>query len=190
MTQEQIENIIAILGKMKDLKRSGWLKRGVSAPESDADHSYSVALMAMFLAPPELNRCRCLELALIHDLAEIYSGDYTPVDDISPQEKHRLEQNAVFRLAEELQQPEIIELFNEYENKQTEESLFVNSLDKLDNVLTAAWYDQNNRAPQKLLPEFSKYASRCISALTSAKTKDISLILNYICNEREKYEQN
>lgn len=87
MNKQEIENIIAILGKMKDLKRSGWIKRQVTNPESDADHSFSVAVLVLLLAPKELNLQRCLELALVHDLPEIYSGDYTPVDDISPAER-------------------------------------------------------------------------------------------------------
>ena len=188
MTKKNIENLISILGRMKDLRRSGWLKRTVDTPESDADHSYSVALLSWLLAPRNLDLCRCLKLALIHDLAEIYSGDYTPVDNISPQEKHCLEQEAVQRLAAELNTPELLELFNEYETKQTKESLFVNGLDKLDNVLTAAWYDKNNRAPQKLLPEFSAHAARCLNALPEKEVAAIKQILNDILNERKKYE--
>ena len=38
MEIEQINNIINLLGKFKDLKRSGWLQKNVKLPESDADH--------------------------------------------------------------------------------------------------------------------------------------------------------
>lgn len=187
MTPQLIENIITILGKMKDLKRSGWLKRRVETPESDAEHSFSVAMLAWLLAPAELDRCRCLELALTHDLVEIYSGDYTPVDNISPEEKHQRELQAAHRLAAELQQPRLLELFSEYEAKETKESIFINGLDKLDNVITAAWYDDRQRAPNPLLPEFSNYAKRRITALPDSETAQA--ILNYICNERKSHEQ-
>ena len=199
MNKQEIENIIAILGKMKDLKRSGWIKRQVTNPESDADHSFSVAMLVLLLAPKELNLQRCLELALVHDLPEIYSGDYTPVDDISPAEKRQKEQDAAQRLAKELGTDKIAALFAEYEAKESKESIFVKDIcdksyiilnlkefNKLDNVITAAWYDDNARAKGHLLPEFSNYAKRCISALPD--TKELQEILDYITKERTKHE--
>ena len=186
MNKQEIENIIAILGKMKDLKRSGWIKKQVTNPESDADHSFSVAVLVLLLAPKELNLQRCLELALLHDLPEIYSGDYTPVDDISPAEKSQKEQKAAQRLAKELGTDKIAALFAEYEAKESKESIFVNGIDKLDNVITAAWYDDKARAREHLLPEFSNYAKRCISALPD--TEELQEILDYITKERTKHE--
>jgi len=180
MNNQLIENIISTLGKMKDLKRSGWIKREVITPESDAEHCYSVAMLAWLLAPDSLNKEHCLELALTHDLAEIYSGDYTPVDDISKEDKYRLEHEGICKLASELNKPQLIELFEEFEARETPEAIFVYGLDKLDNIVTASWYDNNHRSPQKLLPEFSNYAHRCITALDKEELSDIKEILNYI----------
>ena len=59
----------------------------------------------------------------------------------------------------------MIELFDEFEQKNTKESIFVNALDKLDNVITASYYDQNNRSEDKLVPEFSAYARKKIDEL-------------------------
>ena len=171
MNKQEIENIIAILGKMKDLKRSGWIKRQVTNPESDADHSFSVAMLVLLLAPKELNLQRCLELALVHDLPEIYSGDYTPVDDISPAEKSQKEQDAAQRLAKELG---------------TDISTTTVSSISTRRSSPPAWYDDNARAKGHLLPEFSNYAKRCISALPN--TEELQEILDYITKERTKHE--
>ena len=36
--------------------------------------------------------CRCIKMALVHDMAESIVGDLTPHDDISVSQKHQHEQ--------------------------------------------------------------------------------------------------
>lgn len=36
--------------------------------------------------------CRCIKLALVHDMAECIVGDIAPSDNISKEEKHRREE--------------------------------------------------------------------------------------------------
>ena len=183
MENKTIDNLVDILGKFKDLKRSGWIKRQVRLPESDADHSFSVALICWLLAPDELNKQKCLELALTHDLAEIYAGDPTPVDKVSPQDKYNNEKQAITKIAAKLNKPELIELFEELETQKTKESIFVKGIDRLDNVVTASWYDKTNRAPQKLLPEFGNYSKRCLAKTDTDITGEISEIVEYLLNK-------
>ena len=190
MHQTNINNLIKILGLFKDLKRSGWIKRNVLMPESDADHSFSTCFLAFLLTPQHLNRSHCIELALIHDLAEIYCGDYTPCDNLSPQEKHHLEEQGIIKISKELDMPKIIELFNEFEQQKTEESKFVKALDKLDTVLTACYYDDNKRAPTSLFDEFSSYANKRISEIKSRNINKIKIILSNIIKERNQNDQN
>ena len=167
MNIKNTQQLIDIIGKFKDLKRTGWINHQVKNPESDADHSFSVALLALLLAPKSLNMEKCLKLALVHDLAEVYAGDYTPSDNINPKEKSDLEHDAVIRIAKEIEQGDLIELFAEYEAKKTKEAIFINVLDKIDNVITATYYDQKKRAPNKLQGEFGEYADKKISQLPS-----------------------
>ena len=177
MEKQQIDNLIEILGKFKDLKRSGWIKRKVCNPESDAEHSFSLAFMVLLFCPDDMDKLRCLELALIHDLAEIYAGDYTPVDNISPEEKHSKELDAMKLLSEELSYHQLIDLFNEYEEQKTKEAMFIKGLDKIDNVLTATYYDKHNRSDDyKLVPEFGKHALKCLQEINSKDLNDIRLI--------------
>ena len=65
--------------------------RKVDEPESIADHMYRMSLMAMVssFSNGKIDTNRCIQLALIHDLAEAQVGDITPyckfyyiVDDI------------------------------------------------------------------------------------------------------------
>ena len=92
---------ISSLPQLKQLYRQGWLKRGVPPErcESVAEHTLGVAVLVMLLADtrfPELDAQKVLRMALLHDFGEIDAGDFTPIDGISLQEKHRLEKESVF----------------------------------------------------------------------------------------------
>ena len=87
--------------QLKDIERTGWVRAGVSKPESVAAHSWGMATLALKLCPPELNLARVLSICLVHDLAEVIVGDLTPHDEIQGDEKHRLEREAMLSMAPE-----------------------------------------------------------------------------------------
>lgn len=165
MNRNQLYCLVDSLGKFKDLKRTGWKNFGVYNSESDADHSFSLTLLALLLAPPELNRCRCMELALIHDLPEIIVGDITPEETTDYSAKAEKEKKAMQQIAHQLERPELMALFTEYEAQQTLEARFIKALDKLDNILTARYYDDTRSAKQQLTPIFSSYAQKVIEQI-------------------------
>src|SRR3989344_184250 len=68
-------------GKLKKVKRAGWVLRNVPDAESVAEHSFRTALICMMMGN-NVNRERCIKIALIHDLAEALVGDITPVDGV------------------------------------------------------------------------------------------------------------
>jgi len=72
------------LEHLKRTKRTGWIDRGVPAPEveSVADHTLMTALIAWLaaLADETLDADRVLKLAIIHDLAEAIVGDRPPYE--------------------------------------------------------------------------------------------------------------
>jgi len=154
----RIRKFLEISGQMKELKRSGWLRHNVKNPESDASHSWSLSLLVQMFAPTELDLCKCLMLANIHDLAEIYVGDFMPDDVITPQEKHVLETETMKKLAGELDYPQLMSLFNEYEAAETPEAVFVRNMDKLDAVLQTGYYDKTQNYKGRLFNEFYAYA--------------------------------
>jgi len=140
-----IDKLANILGKIKDLKRQGWVRREVTNPESVADHSFGVALLALILCPKELDKQKCLEFAIIHDLAEIITGDITPGDKIPADIKYAKEAAAIKQISEELEAPEIEQLFLEFEKQDTPEAKFIKKMDRLDLIATAKYYTDNNR---------------------------------------------
>ena len=155
MTSQQISNLVNILGKMKDLRRNGWVNHGVKNPESDADHSYSLAMLVLLLAPKRLDLLKCLKMALIHDLPEVFCGDFVP-GQISDVEKNRLETDAMHEIAHRLHTSAFADLFAEFEMQKTPEAQFVKALDRLDNVLTAKYYETEQNL--KLVDEFAASA--------------------------------
>ncbi len=137
--------LLRVLGErwygLKALPRRGWVLRGVAAPESVAAHAWGVATLALLLCPPEVNRERAMAMALLHDLAEVVVGDVTPVDPMTPGEKHVAEWAALQHLLAPLPQAQALaELWQDFEAGQSAEARWVRSLDKVDMALQALRY--------------------------------------------------
>ncbi len=132
-----LDILIECLG-LKDLDRSGWLRVGVSTPESVAAHSWGVAWLALLLMPPELDAARVLALAALHDLPEVRAGDITPHDDVSAEEKLARETEAAAALFH--RRPDLRALWQDYAACGSAEARFVHGLDKLEMALQALRY--------------------------------------------------
>ena len=118
---------------LKQLPRTGWVRSNVEHPESVAAHSWGMAILALRLAPKELDLIKVLSMCLVHDLPEVIVGDLTPQDNLN--NKAEMERNAMKQLA-----PEWLELFEEYEVGESKEARFVKQIDKLDMGLQAMLY--------------------------------------------------
>ena len=128
-----------ILG-LKNVLRAGWVRAGIKSPESVAAHSWGMSMLALKLAPKELDLTRVLSLCIVHDIPEVRVGDLTPHDDTSTKAEDEL--NAMTKMA-----PEWVGLFEEYERGKTPEAKFVKQLDKLDMALQAEIYQSEFDIP-------------------------------------------
>ena len=128
-----------ILG-LKNVLRAGWVRAGIKSPESVAAHSWGMSMLALKLAPKELDLTRVLSLCIVHDIPEVRVGDLTPHDDTSTKAEDEL--NAMTEMA-----PEWVGLFEEYERGKTPEAKFVKQLDKLDMALQAEIYQSEFDIP-------------------------------------------
>ena len=84
----------------------------------------------------KVNKLKVLKMVLIHDLAEAVTGDI-PSFELSERqnEKHSNEEKALKHIISSLPvrlQKEIMFLWNEFENCQTQEAKFANSIDKIE----------------------------------------------------------
>ena len=135
-------------GNLKKLPRTGWLLRGVSNPESIADHSYRVALITLFLADElkakgvEIDVERALKIALLHDLAEARVTDI-PLTAQYYLDKGRAEKKAAMELFIKTPNPkEYFRLWREYEEGLSLEGRLVKFADKLEMLIQALEYEK------------------------------------------------
>ena len=127
---------------LKSVPRTGWTRFPIENVESVADHSYGVLLLSWLLCPKELDRQRVLELGLVHDLAEIETGDLSPQCPEPPEGKPAAELAALNKLLFGFSRAhEATALLREYQEGTTPEARWVKAADKLDMTLQSLLYE-------------------------------------------------
>lgn len=122
--------------------------------ETDSDHILKLSFLVMMVNPYLKNKadyCRMLELALVHDLVEARSGDYSLSAQIANPDlriqKAKAELDAINYYKSVLPHPlneRIYDLFMEYEERTTLESKVVYILDKIEANLQANQYNDGD----------------------------------------------
>ncbi|GEM_PF-234675 len=150
LPKKAVDPIIEVyfqINHLKQLYRRGWLRDNrVSEAqcESVADHCFGMMILAILIIDRFAIRVDLLKVArmiVLHELGEIYGGDITPLDDISDEEKYRIEYESVKRVFETYPGGErYVEEWEEFEAKQTKEAKFVAQLDKLEMTFQGAVY--------------------------------------------------
>ncbi|ODN01058.1 HD domain-containing protein 2 [Orchesella cincta] len=151
------------------LDRTGWVRKGVTKPETVAGHMYRMAIMSAFLVDDaSLDMNKCIRMSIVHDIGESIIGDITPNDGVDDAYKNKIETEAVEKLAglvKSKSADEIRQLFQhdnrilhfscrqEYEEGKTKEAKLVKDLDRFDMVLQAYEYEQMEGKPE-FLQEF------------------------------------
>ena len=126
-----------------------------------------VALLALLLpraAGLDVDRARCVAMALVHDLAEAIVGDITPHDGVGPDEKLRRERSAIGQIARDLGDTELLALWNEFEAGHTAEAKLVRELDVIEMALQARHYERAGRLPAEPASQFVKSAQSRVSS--------------------------
>ena len=172
---EMIEKFFQEILKLKNVPRSGWKKKlEIDNPESVADHTYSTAVMSMILSDMEgLNSEKIIKMALLHDLAELITGDIIP-DDMTKDEKTNKENLAIKQILKNLPSKirvQYFEIWTEYQKKSTKESILLHDIDKLEMAFQAKFY-QNEGVSKEKLQIFFK------TAIENIKNKNLRIILS------------
>ena len=163
-------NFFRQVGHLKSLPRQGWVQREVPDPESVADHSFRVVLMAMVLGEREgVDQLRLLKMCLIHDLPETIVGDFTPHDGITDIEKNLREESALREITSRLPEgQQYLELWLEYEQGASPEARLAREIDKLEMALQASEYQ--DAFPGIDLSEFHESVSRALASGSGNQT--------------------
>jgi putative hydrolases of HD superfamily len=148
--------------------------------ESTAEHVCRMALMAWVLGARKdgLDLARVIKLALVHDLCGVFAGDVTPYDGLLPRDKkeqyefvrtwpglsradrekrfqkrHGREKRGLERLVSRLDGPlakDMMDLWLDYESSTSKEAKFVRQVDRLENLLQAEeYYEEDGVFPTK-----------------------------------------
>jgi len=151
---------------------------------------YRMSLMTMLASPAlasRINIGHCMQMALIHDMAESLVGDITPMDGIDKPEKSRREEETMDYICTGLlgkvnggvNGEQIKKIWKEYEDSETPESKFVHDIDKLELMYQMVEYERSHEGKLDL-SEFCQVANRI-------ETDEVKQWCADVMREREEF---
>lgn len=165
--------------------------------ETDAEHSWLLALFACALAPhvdPTLDVGKICQFAVVHDLVEVYAGD---IPNFAPDEvkaaKDELEQAALYKIQAEFKTfPWIAETVTAYEGQTSAESRFVKSADKIlpliiDCIQEGLCYKENKVTRERWQLLLQKHREKAAAHATAFEYYDE--LWNYLLAHPEFFYQ-
>lgn len=170
---EQLRDVTGFLyeiGLLKRFKRTGWSTVGVSAPESVADHSYRVSVIASVLAAMEdADPQRAAFLALWHDSQETRTTDLPHLTKkyVKAADNEAVTADQVRPLPRSVATM-IADAVAEYEAGETPESRCARDADKLECLLQAREYEEQGHA------NVQAWIDTSFAGLTTASAKSIA----------------
>lgn len=142
MQPRELLEILHVAERLKDTTRHCTSSKG--KPESVAEHSWRLSLMAMLLRRefPELDIDRVVDMCLIHDLGECFTGDIPAFLKTETDRKTEgdLLRNWVASLPTGLSE-DLAAMYAEMDAQETGEAKLYKALDKLEAVI------QHNESP-------------------------------------------
>ena len=119
--------------KLKAIERRTY-PAGFKRRENSAEHSWSLALLAMTLIPkidPSLDTLRILKMLILHDIVEIDAGDtFCYADQGDKAEREKLAAQRIFGMLPADLCAEFTGLWEEFEEGSTMEAAFANAMDR------------------------------------------------------------
>lgn len=138
---DEIKGVLAFLREAERLKsviRSGYTSTG--RPESTAEHTWRLCLMATLLADGlgDIDVARLLKICIVHDLGEALHGDVPAVAQVEGDDRAARERADIETLTQPLddkRRAEILALWHDYETGASPEGRLAKGLDKLETIL-------------------------------------------------------
>ena len=142
MEIQQFLEVMHVAERLKDAVRHSYTSGG--RRESVAEHSWRITLMAYFMQDqfPQVDMNKVMEMCLIHDLGECFTGDIPAFLKTSADEQ--VEEKLLDQWVSSLPEPystRMHDLYAEMEALDTQEAKIYKALDKMEAVL------QHNEAP-------------------------------------------
>lgn len=136
--------------------------------ESVADHTWRLTALVVLFSDKlskGIDLEKALMMATLHDLPEVYAGDYSPMgaegtgEDthafnhekaLKKEDDEHIAAKKLFGLLDEKDGTKLFELWNEYEENKTFEARVVKALDKIEAMLQVLEYRRGEMFPEHL----------------------------------------
>jgi putative hydrolases of HD superfamily len=185
MKEKDVIEFAKTVGKLKEIKRAGWVRRGIPDPESIADHSFRAALLGMVLSDSEgLDTEKVMRMLLLHDLEESVTGDI-PHPQKLKMDRQKLKamqegaiNQALSKLPSDLKEM-YVSIWKEMEEEKSEEAKFCKDVEKLEMLMQVDDYQRKSKENKDKLNAFWKEA---------ADIRDVPRRIDSIINIYKKLE--
>lgn len=136
MEARKLLDAINVAERLKDTTRHCYTKNG--RHESVAEHSWMMTLMAYFMKDefPEADINKVIQMCIIHDLGECFTGDIPTFDKTKANEK--TEEDFLYNWIKTLPENyanEMIELYREMAERKTLEAKIFKAIDSLEALI-------------------------------------------------------
>ena len=145
----QIDRLLQQINFIKEIDKIKYIQRRTKLfnsdrHENDAEHSWHLAMMAIVLSEysnSEIDVLKVLKMLLIHDIVEIDTGDVF-LHDTSKNHDNTDEETIaakrIFGMLPPEQAEEFINIWEEFEEGQTNEAKFAKAMDRFEPLLQNA----------------------------------------------------
>lgn len=136
MEARELLEVLAVAERLKDTTRHCYTSKG--RHESVAEHSWMMTLMAFFMKNefPEADINKIIQMCIIHDLGECFTGDIPTFE--KTKEHEQTEESLLDNWVKTLPEPmrsEMIDLYKEMEERQTLEAKIYKAIDSLEALI-------------------------------------------------------
>ncbi len=96
---EKILDFLIEVGKLKEKVRRGWTIHRIKNAETTAEHIFHLVFLVWVLGKDKkISMERAMKMALVHDICEVYSPDFTAYDAVAINQKKKLTLRDALRL--------------------------------------------------------------------------------------------
>lgn len=145
---KNVVEFYVLSNKLKNKLRAGWQHWNITKERSEsvAEHIYGTCMLAIAMYSEydsNIDLYKVIIMLALHEVEEIQIQDYTPLDNISKEEKEKLGKEAVeYVLSDLTRKNEYISLIEEFNETNTKEAKFAYMCDKLEKNMQAKLYDE------------------------------------------------
>lgn len=139
------------IAKSKKILRSGWIREKIKNPESVAEHSFQLSVMAMVLADQlGVDKEKLIKMAILHDLGGVVTEDIVwsrgnTIDIKKRAEKENQEKKGIEKVFKIIgRSQEYVKIFEEMIERATQEAKIFWELDKLEMAMQALQYERDH----------------------------------------------